>query len=147
MKPEQIAKESESSHQIALFAYAAKQALTDPLWGLLFHIPNGGTRGATERDRAIAGGKLKAEGVRSGVPDLFLPVPRHGMHGLWVEMKKPSLLNPKWTREESIEAATSDSQKIWLAGLKEQGYATYVAFDWIEARDCIEIYLRGGSNN
>lgn len=143
MKPEQIAKTTESSHQCGLFAWAALEIkegrLPELVW--LFHIPNGGTRGETERDRAIAGGKLKAEGVKSGVPDLFLPVPRHGMHGLWVEMKKPGLYNSKKTREENIEAATSNTQKIWIAGMREQGYAVYVAFNWIEARDCIKTYL------
>ena len=46
--------------------------------GVLIHaIPNGGAR-----SKATAG-RLKAEGVVSGVPDLFVPAWR-----LWVEMKR-----------------------------------------------------------
>ncbi len=46
--------------------------------GALIHaIPNGGAR-----SKATAG-RLKAEGVVSGVPDLFVPAWR-----LWVEMKR-----------------------------------------------------------
>jgi hypothetical protein len=43
----------------------------------IFAIPNGGYR-----SRATAG-RLKAEGVLSGVPDLFVPA-----WGLWIEMKR-----------------------------------------------------------
>jgi rhodanese-related sulfurtransferase len=43
----------------------------------IFAIPNGGVR-----SRAAAG-RLKAEGVSAGVPDLFVPA-----WGLWIEMKR-----------------------------------------------------------
>ena len=51
------------------------------LSNLLFAIPNGG-----KRSKAVAG-KLKAEGVRKGVADLFLSVPVMGVHGLYLEAK------------------------------------------------------------
>jgi hypothetical protein len=50
---------------------------------MLFAIPNGGAR-----HKAIAG-KLRAEGVRAGVPDICLPVPRGEYHGLFIELKRP----------------------------------------------------------
>lgn len=43
----------------------------------IFAIPNGGFRGKTQA------GKLKAEGVSRGVPDLFVPEWR-----TWIEMKR-----------------------------------------------------------
>ena len=46
-----------------------------------FHIPNGGLR-----SKASAG-KLKADGVLAGVPDIGVPLP-HGKI-LWVEVKAP----------------------------------------------------------
>lgn len=47
-----------------------------------FAIPNGGFR-----DRATAG-KLKAEGVKSGVADVQCAMPSQIAHGLFVEMKR-----------------------------------------------------------
>jgi len=48
---------------------------------LLWATPNGGYRNAIEAMR------LKAEGVRRGVPDLFLAYPSNGYSGLFIEMK------------------------------------------------------------
>lgn len=48
---------------------------------MLFAIPNGG-----HRDIRTAA-RLKAEGVKRGIPDLFLSVSRAGYHGLYIEMK------------------------------------------------------------
>ena len=48
---------------------------------LLFAIPNGG-----HRSKATAW-RLKAEGVRRGVADLFLAIPIMGMAGMFIEMK------------------------------------------------------------
>lgn len=46
------------------------KALCTGAWPLLFAIPDGGRRDA------VTGAHLKAEGVRAGVPDMFLAVPR-----------------------------------------------------------------------
>lgn len=65
----------------------------------IFAIPNGGAR-----SRATAG-RLKAEGVSSGVPDLFVPA-----WGLWVEMKR------------SKGGSLSAEQKDWIAYLESVNY-------------------------
>ena len=44
---------------------------------LLFAIPNGGKRSP------VTGSILKAEGVRRGIPDLMLAIPRGNYHGLF----------------------------------------------------------------
>lgn len=77
----------------------------------VFAIPNGGKR------NKIAAIKLKAEGVRAGVPDLFIPSLR-----LFVEMKKPE------------GGRVSPAQKEWLSYLSECGYSVGVANGFEEAK-------------
>ncbi len=125
LTPEYIAKTgSESAHQKALFCWAAlpDQQRAYPELSLMFAIPNGG-----ERNKIVAG-NLKAEGVKAGVLDIFLPVSRGGFHGLFIEMKvKPN----KPTKE----------QQDFQTAVEIQGYATLVCYSWVEAALGIERYL------
>lgn len=102
---------SEHLHQAALFKWAAMHLHIYPELKLLYAIPNGG-----HRHIGVAR-KLKAEGVKAGVPDIHLPVPRGGYCGFYGEMKfeknKPS-----------------PAQKEWLAGLAEVGHYCCVENDW-----------------
>jgi hypothetical protein len=97
----------------------------DPRWGLLLAIPNGGMR-----SKAMAG-KLKAEGVRAGVPDLFLPVSVGSYHGLWLEMK---------TR---TGGRLSPEQVSWIAHLRLQGYRVECCPGAAHGVRAISEYLRG----
>lgn len=78
-----IGEPSEHSEQCALISWWAYVCMhIGAPERLLFAIPNGGARSA------VTGAALKAEGVRQGIPDLFLAVPSKGYCGLFVEMKK-----------------------------------------------------------
>jgi hypothetical protein len=140
MDPDTLAKgDSESGHQQALFCWAAKKEVRDyiPEVKWLYHVPNGGSRGDTQKSRSIAGGLLKAEGVKKGVPDLDLPVRSPCGHiGLRIEMKKPAEFRPGNDR-----AGCSEEQKEWLTHLQSQGYAVAVAYSWREAANIILAYL------
>ena len=114
---------SESVEQTRLFQWAKMQSAAYPEIGLLFHIPNGGKRYAATAKR------LKAEGVKAGVPDLFLPVARGGEHGLFIELKK-----------EHGNKAT-EKQNEWLDALRKQGYTAAVCYGWYEAARLIYLYL------
>ena len=117
-------KGSEHGEQTALFCWASAVARTvDPRLGLMFAIPNGG-----KRDPKTAA-MLKAEGVRKGVPDVFLPVPWGGFAGLFIELKKRRV------------GRTSDSQDSMIADLSCMGYRAQVAYGWREAADIIKSYL------
>ena len=80
---------TEHDHQAAVCDWAARQAVAIPDLGLLYAIPNGAHLAGTTRQRAAKMNKLKAEGLRPGIPDLCLPVSRHGYHALYIEMKRP----------------------------------------------------------
>ena len=74
---------SEAQHQAYVIKWSQQPSIRRqwPELALLHHIPNGGTRDAVEAKH------LKQQGVKSGVPDLCLPVPRGQYHGLYIEMK------------------------------------------------------------
>ncbi len=114
---------SEHEEQKALFRWAEVAQYRHPELALLYAIPNGG-----HRHKAVAA-KLKAEGVRKGVPDICLPVPRGRWHGLYIEMKTP-------TGTVRLE------QKRWLSALRSQGYDAVVCRGWESARRFIEEYLQ-----
>lgn len=116
---------TESEEQCSLFEWAKVFEDQYPELRLLFHVPNGGLRNKATAVRLVA------EGVRSGVPDLFLPVARKGFHGLFIEMKKKR------------GGALTDKQKEWIAALNDQGYKAVVCYGWDDARKVIEEYLGG----
>lgn len=118
------AKMSEDQEQAWLFQWAARNRDKRPELARLFAVPNGGHR--SKRTAAV----LKLTGVKRGVPDIFLPVPRGEYHGLWIEMK--SLAK---------SARPSPEQREWLAYLNEAGYRAVVCRGFEAARDEIISYL------
>lgn len=146
--------DSEDGHQAALFCWAnmasrfgLKASMDDLCYtereyavknygfnnelsclAFMFAVPNGG-----KRDGRTAA-KLKQTGVKPGVPDVFLDLPRNGYHGLRIEMKRPKT-------DSQSAGRTSGEQDIWLAMLKNEGYCVYVCYSWEEARDKIIDYI------
>lgn len=116
---------TEHDEQCALMVHVGYYLGRWPELALLYAIPNGG-----QRSKAVAG-KLKAEGVKPGVPDLCLPVPRGGFHGLYIEMKRVGERD-----------ATSPAQKAWHAALRAQGYRVVVCEGEAEAMAVIIEYMR-----
>ena len=115
---------SESQEQKWLFEWARLRERAVPELKLLFHIPNEGKR------TKATGGKMVAEGLKSGVPDLFLPVARGCFHGLFIEMKRVK------------GGRVSLSQHDWITELVRQGYRCVICRGWEEAKDEIERYLK-----
>lgn len=163
MNPEQLAKAgNEHSHQAALFCwvamaqnrgfeaandmaayanvgnaerYGTAQAVPELKW---FHaIPNGGSRGDTAKSARIQGGMMKAEGVKPGVADTFLPVRRGVWPGLYIEMKKPA---EKPKRADS-KGGLSDKQEEFRDFVKAQGFGWVVCYSWREAADILQLYF------
>lgn len=128
--PEQLCKSgSEDGHQAALFCYCAMNYTNHPQLRWLFAIPNGGSRDIREAN------KLLATGVKRGVPDLCLPVPRNQYAGLFIELKRPNSLG-------KLAGKPSEEQLEWMDFLREQGYMCRLCFGWEQARDCLLEYLK-----
>jgi hypothetical protein len=120
----------EQEQQIALFRWAALAERDLPALRLLFHCPNGGRRNKVEA--AI----LRAMGVKSGVPDVWLPVagilsPR----GLVMEFKAPGTAHRR--------SASSPQQREWIELLRAEGWHVLVVDDWSVARQAIHEHLIG----
>lgn len=131
MKPEQLAKsDTEEAHQIALMQMCNMHLKMFPELKWIHHIPNGGSRGTDVKSKMITGAKLKAAGVKPGIPDLFLPIKRLTYSGLYVEMKKPGKLN-----------TLSAEQKEYRDFVREQGFAWFVSDNWQTAWQGIKQYL------
>lgn len=117
---------SEDEEQIALFEWAALNMGKYPALALMFHIPNGGGRSRAEA------GRFKAMGVKAGVPDIFLPQPCGGFHGLFIELKR------------AHGGRVSREQQDWIDDLNARGYAAAVCHGWEEAAREIKEYLKKG---
>lgn len=89
----------------------------------LFAVPNGGARSA-----AVAG-KLKAEGVKAGVPDYILPVRRGPCPGLALELKSKS------------GRGATEEQQDWLAHFAAQGWRAALAYGAEEAWEVIRAHM------
>ena len=113
---------TEHQLQCAVVQWASITSKQAPELELLMAIPNGGARHIT------VARKLKAEGVRAGVPDLFLPVMRYGFGGLWIEMK-------------SGTGRLTPEQKQWIKRLRAQGYCAIVCNSFELAVKTIQDYL------
>lgn len=126
---------TEEQEQTVVMHWAAMMEGRWPELRLLFHIPNGGKRTKTEAAR------FRAAGVRSGVPDLFLPCACGGYHGLWIEMK-------------AVGGRVSAEQARWLRELQAAGYLCRVCYGADAAIKELERYMQmreearhGGGND
>jgi hypothetical protein len=169
MTPDQLAKSgTEHGEQRALFAWAVVAArwgfavandersyqpgalsqmspggnpLAVPELRRMFAIPNGGFR-----DK-ITAAKLKAEGVKKGVPDIFLPVtilPAYA--GLFIELKRQASDVRTAGGAKRRAGSTSNEQDDWTVVLRDAGYGVVVAVGWREAANQIQSYIEASRN-
>ena len=99
-----------NEHQIQVMVCKYLDLINEPY----FAIPNGANKSIGQRV------KFKAEGLKSGVPDLFLP-----RLNLFIEMKTKT-------------GKLSKNQKEWFDILYECGYSCVVAHGFEEAKKKID---------
>lgn len=118
---------TEAEEQKTLFSWADMQSFKYPELELMYHIPNGGSRNKLEA------ANLQKQGVKPGVPDICLPVPRGKYHGLYIELKRTQ------------GGKLSENQKRWLKMLAAQGHKSLCCEGWKEAAREILAYLSLGN--
>jgi hypothetical protein len=89
----------------------------------LFHIPNEGKRSL------YLGKKLRDQGMRAGVSDLFLSYPSSPFHGYYIEIK---------TEGDKL----STVQQIWAASVQKVGYKFSIFKDAETCINSIRHYLK-----
>lgn len=115
----------ELTEQIKLFNWARANAEYIPELALLYHVPNEGKR--------HNGGLLVRAGLKSGVPDICLPVARRGFNALYIEMK--------WGSNKATK-----SQQEFIRGLDSEDNKVAICYSFEEARAEIRHYLARADN-
>ena len=124
IKPSRTKKRNaqpEAAEQENVIKWARDNEKNYPFLWLLHSSLNG------VRLSKIQAGKAKASGMLSGVPDLFLPVPRGSFCGLYIEMK-------------SATGRIMPSQSRYLKAVSDFGYNAVVCYSSSEAIETIENY-------
>ena len=114
---------SEHQHQVAVIDWWGSYAPSKGLdVRLLWAMPN-----AAKRSYALAN-HMKSEGLRPGVPDLFLALPTVVFHGMFIEMK-------------SAKGKPTTDQAGYLSVLRKQDYNCVVCQGADEAIVAVKAYL------
>lgn len=112
---------SEDASQIALFMWAQQNLHLYPDLRLMFAIPNG----MFTSHKSVAA-RMRAMGMKRGVPDVFLPVKRGDWSGLFIEMKRRE-------QKDKAKGRPSPEQIEWIDDLKLQHYGAIVCYGLEEA--------------
>lgn len=113
---------TEAYSQAKLFEYIDKNILKDERYRLIFAIPNGGSRNIRE---ALS---LKLQGLRAGIPDIFVSYASKNYNGLYIEMKKKG-------------GRVSPHQKSYLELFTKYKYLCVVCYSTDEAINTINDYF------
>lgn len=128
----------EHAEQCAVITWASLNATRWPALQLLYAVPNGAFFGGEVKllktgkklpVAAIRARKLKAEGLKEGVPDLCLPVRSRTHAGLYIELKRRTLGRP------------SPMQDWWRAALLASGYLCVLCRGADSAMAALRTYL------
>lgn len=112
----------EESIHLSLMQWIAINPATKPYKDLFLHYP-------AEGKRSPRYGKLMKDlGMRKGVSDIFIAVPRHGYGGAWIELK-------------STLGKLKPEQDKFLKDMAEQNFYTAVCWSIEEAISVISWYF------
>jgi len=118
----------EHDEQAAVVAWARLHETRWPVLRLLFAVPNGASLAGGPGARARQMTRLKAEGLKPGVPDLWLPVANNTYRGLVIEMKV------------GHNKPRADQMK-WLDAMNDIGWLAVVCWSADEAIEILKEYV------
>lgn len=115
----------EAQEQKWLLEWVALNTAAHPELALFYHIPNEGKRSYS------SGRELVMQGMKRGVPDNCLPVPKGEYGALYIELKRRHGGN------------VSDEQRGWIDALNRAGNRAVICYGWEAAAEEIMKYLAG----
>lgn len=127
-----ISAGSEDEQQATFIEWVDTHKKRFPVLELIYSIPNGSDKSKTLRY------VMQLTGLRSGVPDMCLPVRSKAWNdltdevryiGLYIEFKRPS------------GGTVSPEQKLWIARLQEAGHRVEVCRSWTDAAELVIEHL------
>lgn len=120
---------SEYDIQAAFVKWCKWNEVKYPSLKLAFSSVNGAHLAGDARMRAIKMARLKANGLRVGVPDWSLPVARNGYAGMWIEFK-------------AGKNKLSHAQAEYIDLLRAENHLVHVYYDWEKAAVAVKDYLQ-----
>lgn len=123
----------ETEEQQAFFARLESLTGRFPSLALIHAIPNAGGFSGGFGANVARVQRLKREGVKAGIPDIFVPIPRIDidLNGLYIEMK----------RQNAVPSDTKKEQIAVHEGLRRQGYRVEICKGCDEAWAVLCDYL------
>jgi len=118
-------KNSEANEQTAFFEWA--EYVNELKW--MHSSLNGAFLAGDKVQRAIQMKKLKAQGMKNGVLDVFLPKAKGAYHGMYIEMKFG-------------KNKMTDEQKKFAIDIAAEGYCIFTCYNSGEAIDAVKLYLK-----
>lgn len=115
-------QQTENQIQTAFFDWVRVHEKQFPELALCYAVPNGSYKSFTARM------VHQATGLRSGVPDVHLPIADRINIGLWIEFK-------------SKTGKVSPTQKAWCERLLVRGHRVEICRSWIDAANIVIEYL------
>ena len=122
---------SEHQEQVALFNFLRTMEGQHPMLKWIHSVPNGGHRAMTTAK------KMKAEGVKAGVLDVFVPATKWKIIGVGFKKYLPGL----YIEMKFGKNTMTDNQHEFADFVTEQGYLVKVCYTWIDAAKEIFDYL------
>jgi hypothetical protein len=150
MKPEDLCKSgNEFGEQSALFCWA-NMAETRRRFPHFFNSETKRCKMYSTNQNfmdAVKGARAKQIGIQSGVADIFLPLPRHGCNGLYIELK----INPEHEQNKRTgktgkpilgkRGSASEAQRDFGKQVQQDGFGWVICKGWEEAKRVLETYL------
>lgn len=102
---------------------------------LVFHVPNGGSRGGKVVSKngktfSLEALEFKRMGVKKGIPDLIIAAMRGGYGGLYTELK-------------TEDGVVNEDQKKVMEHLRDEGYYVAICRSLEEFQAVVDAYLSG----